>query len=108
MRPQHLRSHWLTGESAPVYGRKGHLYCALRCPCIYSGNEGADLRPALPKKPSVSASHACSPLPLFAFKRLDGKFLVLHGKRLSARRSSDPAWLEIKVRLRAIADVFCG
>jgi hypothetical protein len=44
----------------------------LRCRCIYTGNEATDPRPTLPKKPSVGASDACSPLSQFAFKRLDG------------------------------------
>jgi len=45
---------------------------------IDTGNETADLRPTVPKVPSVGACHACSPLPQSAFKRLDGILLVLH------------------------------
>jgi hypothetical protein len=77
---RHPAIHWLTRERTSVYGRKRHLQCALRRRFIYTGNVAADPRPTFPKKSSVAASHAGSPLPKVAFKRLDGIFLVLHGE----------------------------
>jgi hypothetical protein len=74
---RHPAIHWLTRESTTVYGCERHLQCALRCRCVCTGNETADPRPTLPKKPTVGASHAGSPFPV-AFKRLDGILLVLH------------------------------
>jgi hypothetical protein len=38
--------HWLARESASVYGCNGHLHCALRRPCIYTGNEGSSFCPS--------------------------------------------------------------
>jgi hypothetical protein len=68
----------LAREGASVYCRKRHLHCALRCRCIYAGNEVADFRSAGPERPPVGALDACPPLPRFALNRFDGKSLVLH------------------------------